>query len=315
MELSIIIPVYNGEKTIEKCIKSVYETTEDFSFEVIVIDDGSTDNSRKILEKLKEDYNTLCVYHQKNQGVSVARNKGLEIAKGKWIVFLDADDYFEKNWGNTLKKQFENKLSIVAFVDEPDFSADENSILSMILGLPNYPLIGGIHSKMYRLKSLQKYQISFKKDIINGEDMLFCLEGYLKTKQISFAKGKYYHYYINNLSATHRYSEKQISSDIKFHKELHQLLGSEKKYEKYKAFCLLNNFLVFFQRYSYQKEWSKKEIRKFTESPIFKEGITKYHPYISLFPKSKRMILYFIQKKRYNLVMSLYKVKHKLAKH
>ena len=92
--ISVIIPVYNCEKYIKKCIESILNQTYK-DLEVIVIDDGSKDSSLNICNKLmKEDYR-LTVIHQENQGVSSARNKGLENAQGEYIVFVDGDDWVE----------------------------------------------------------------------------------------------------------------------------------------------------------------------------------------------------------------------------
>lgn len=90
-KLSIIIPVYNSEKYLRRCIDSV--TKQDpADCQVILIDDGSTDDSFKIMKEEAEKYNYIDIIHQKNQGVSMARNAGLKRAAGEWIYFLDSDD-------------------------------------------------------------------------------------------------------------------------------------------------------------------------------------------------------------------------------
>lgn len=95
MKLSIIIPVYNAKEYIEKCIESAY-CFPIYPKEILLINDGSTDGSGELCDELKEKYNdistSIYVYHQKNEGVSVARNVGLEHAIGDWIWFIDADD-------------------------------------------------------------------------------------------------------------------------------------------------------------------------------------------------------------------------------
>ncbi len=88
--VSVIIAVYNGEKTIKRAIDSILQQTWPVN-EIIIIDDGSTDNTRQVLADYKDKITTL---HQQNAGVSVARNKGVEQAKSDWICFLDADDWY-----------------------------------------------------------------------------------------------------------------------------------------------------------------------------------------------------------------------------
>lgn len=97
IKLSFIIPVYNSECYIEKCVEKIL-TIESFTYEVIIIDDGSTDNSSFICEVLCEKYKKVKVFHQSNKGVSEARNTGLEIATGEYVLFLDADDAIESNY-------------------------------------------------------------------------------------------------------------------------------------------------------------------------------------------------------------------------
>ena len=92
-KLSIIIPAYNAEKYINECIDSILRNSQNSlnQTEIIVINDGSTDNTLEKLEKYKE-YKNIHIYTTKNQGVSAARNYGIKLAKGNWITFIDADD-------------------------------------------------------------------------------------------------------------------------------------------------------------------------------------------------------------------------------
>ena len=90
-ELSIIVPVYNVEQVLEKCLLSIKNQTYQ-NYEVIMIDDGSNDKSGKICDKYMEKDNTYRVIHKKNEGVSKARNYGLDMAKGKYVMFIDSDD-------------------------------------------------------------------------------------------------------------------------------------------------------------------------------------------------------------------------------
>ncbi len=92
--ISIIVPVYNVEKYLERCIESILEQTFK-NFELVLINDGSTDNSGKICDEYANRDNRIRVIHKKNEGVSVARNIGIETAKGKYIMFVDSDDWLD----------------------------------------------------------------------------------------------------------------------------------------------------------------------------------------------------------------------------
>ena len=119
VKLSFIVPVYNVEKYLRKCVISLVH--QDFeNYEVILVDDGSTDGSSKICDELCETISderlAIRVIHQPNAGVGAARNAGLKVAKGEYVCFVDSDDYWEPNVLGTLMAQVEReKLDVLRF--------------------------------------------------------------------------------------------------------------------------------------------------------------------------------------------------------
>lgn len=95
---SFIVPVYNVETYLEMCISSLICQKSEYQYEIIIIDDGSKDASRQIAQKYANYHSNIKLYHQKNSGLSVARNVGIFYASGKWIIFVDSDDYLEQNF-------------------------------------------------------------------------------------------------------------------------------------------------------------------------------------------------------------------------
>lgn len=93
MDLSIIIPLYNKSRLINRCLDSIFSQTTKYSYEVVLVDDGSTDDSVELIKARTED--NIILYEQQNAGPSVARNKGVELSNGKYCAYLDADDYWE----------------------------------------------------------------------------------------------------------------------------------------------------------------------------------------------------------------------------
>ena len=115
--LSIIIPMYNVEKYIKFCINSVIKN--DISdVEILIVNDGSTDSSRAIMEKYQSEYSQIRVYDKKNEGVSSARNYGLMKSKGDWVWFIDSDDAINQGSLKYIKKEISdrnNKFDILVF--------------------------------------------------------------------------------------------------------------------------------------------------------------------------------------------------------
>ncbi|TGV01588.1 glycosyltransferase [Flavivirga rizhaonensis] len=117
MKLSIVVPFYNAELHIERCLYSLVSQNIDHGdYEIILIDDGSLDNSIKIAEKFKNNHKNVLIHSQRNKGLGATRNKGIELAKGKYIYFIDADDYLASNTlGTILKHAEELDLELLGF--------------------------------------------------------------------------------------------------------------------------------------------------------------------------------------------------------
>lgn len=187
--ISIIIPAYNAEKTIERCIISIKNQDYD-NIEIIVIDDGSTDSTKNILENLKKEIKNLKVYIKKNEGVSIARNLGIEKSNGEFIIFVDSDDYINANMCSTLVKNMNDNVDMVicGFKEIKNKEFICNEIPDDRL-LDKYFKISDIFNEIYYSKLLnQPWNKIFRKDKIvkkfnekkvNGEDIEFVLE-YLK---------------------------------------------------------------------------------------------------------------------------------------
>ena len=117
MKVSIVIPVYNVEKYLARCIQSVINQTYE-NIEIILVDDGSMDSSGKLCDTYKMKDNRIKVIHQRNLGVSAARNVGLDLAEGDSITFIDADDYVAENYIETLvnlMKKEKAEISILSY--------------------------------------------------------------------------------------------------------------------------------------------------------------------------------------------------------
>ena len=210
-KISVIIPVFNSEKYLDKAIESIL--IQSFNdFEIICVDDGSTDNSLKVCYQKAENDNRIKVIHQENNGVSAARNKGIEAAKADYIVFLDADDYYtngalEKMYNDITREDadavFYNhfydydgkiinriprlKTGKYVFEDVSDYILDDGTLTGI--------LFGSACGVIYKAETIKKNNIQFNEKLSFNEDGIFNIEFLSKSKSFIYnAEGNLYGY-------------------------------------------------------------------------------------------------------------------------
>jgi glycosyltransferase involved in cell wall biosynthesis len=191
-EVSIIVPVYNSEKFIYRCIDSILAQTFT-NFECIFNDDGSTDKSSAICENYSKSDNRFIVIHQENSGVSATRNKGLEIARGKYICFVDSDDYVKNNMLEKLVSAMNSSQADVVccgYIENnkvcipsgEDFILSNTRTIQIIHYLEMRQAFGFVWNKLFRRTILDINAIRFAVSTKFGEDMLFNLEYFRHVK-------------------------------------------------------------------------------------------------------------------------------------
>lgn len=205
--ISIIIPVYNAEKYIERTLNSIKEQTYS-NYEIIIINDGSTDESVKICNDFKKKNNNIkiTVITQKNSGVSNARNSGICLSKGKYIIFVDSDDSLEKN----MLKDLSDSIKIADLVISGywwDINGHTNSKShiscnvdkSNIIELFEKGFINQLWNKIYVSDIIKKNNIRFDENLKVAEDLDFNLR-YISycNGDILFLDRYVYKYYIRN---------------------------------------------------------------------------------------------------------------------
>ena len=221
--ISVIVPIYNAETYLEECIESILNQ-EYSNIEILLINDGSTDNSYTLCKKYTSD-NRIKLFDKLNGGVSSARNYGLNFAKGDYIVFVDSDDIIEKNYINKLvcsldkadiilcgyKEFYKNKI-INHSINNSNI-VDKESIVNLIL--TNNNVCGFLVNKIYKSDIIKKYKIRLNENIHYCEDVLFNLEylKYIESGLIISNSG--YLYRMRKSSATKRNNTKKIDNLIK----------------------------------------------------------------------------------------------------
>ena len=204
-KISIIVPVYNAEKTLHKCVDSILNQSYK-DWELLLVDDGSTDNSAIICDEYLQQDKRIKVFHKFNGGVSSARNVGLDNAEGEWITFVDSDDYVYEAWLNNFIFEIEkdNSVDLVMQgfkVDKPLWNDKDNKdiFLRRLYGI-NYvgsvdkgivlmdknAMKGYLWIKIFRSKKIKDYGIRFNRKFRILEDEEFCLQYLMHCKRIRF---------------------------------------------------------------------------------------------------------------------------------
>lgn len=197
--ISIIIPVFNSEKYLKQCIESVINQTY-ADFELLLINDGSTDYSGEICDEYALKDNRIKVFHQKNAGVSAARNLGLNHALGEWITFVDSDDYV----GIDFLKDFDLEYDLILLntyksVDDKlikflNFDNSVHELDDFLNKFRLYPNFSAPWAKYFKREIILNNKIKFNIELNYGEDTLFNLT-YLKFAKKILTTNKAYYYY------------------------------------------------------------------------------------------------------------------------
>lgn len=224
IKISIIIPAYNAEDSLMKCINSILLQTYN-NLQIIVIDDGSTDNTFNLSESLALKDNRIEVYHTENKGSVAARKFGLELSQGEYIGFVDSDDYIESNMFYALLElmvkhdldfihsgyieEHENKKSIISNFEELLVESDD--IASKIKFIAKYVLsedekhsiTPSIWSKLFKAEFIKKCFLPLSDEQQYGEDFLCLCKCILESNRFMLYKKTMYHYVVKESSLSH----------------------------------------------------------------------------------------------------------------
>lgn len=246
MLISVIVPVYNVEKYLKECLDSLLNQTYK-DIEIIIVDDGSTDNSGKICDEYKNKNKNINVIHKKNEGLGFARNTGLENVHGEYVTFVDSDDYVEKDFIEKLynymveqkvdmcKSGFErvnNKRDILSIrkYDNYIYNKEEikNCFIPRIIGsLPDKKdsiemCVCGV---LYKTSYILKYGIKFPSEkILISEDMFFNIDYMKNINKACTIDYVGYNYRYNPSSLTRKYRKDRFEASKYFYKELKKKL-------------------------------------------------------------------------------------------
>ena len=242
-KISIIIPVYNVEKYLERCLNSIVNQTL-YDLEIICINDGSTDKSLEILNKFAEKDSRFIIINQKNSGQAIARNKALEVVNGEYVGFVDSDDWIDSNFYENLynsAKKYNTDIAVASVLRErkncSSYRIKYNNEKvytgkSDILNVCDCPNLCYIWNKIYKTDKLKFSNITFPEGMY-FEDVLFTTKVLGTLNSIVTVPNTYYHYMINDGTSTVKSNHTSKKNQDRYNNQKEAIL-----------FCLENNIKI-----------------------------------------------------------------------
>lgn len=275
-KVSVIITIYNREKYIEKCIRSLLEQTLD-DVELVVVDDASTDASLSILNSVLEDYpnrkplvHLICL--EKNAGRAVARQTGIDHVKGEYVIHVDSDDWVDCDMLELLySKAKEMDADIVGCNVTHEYGTRQSIFKQSYSGnveedirrLLNGKLFPSLCTSLTRTSIIRDNGITFPQGVDTGEDLLFNLQLYLHAHKVIGIENASYHYRHTEDSGSFLHTENSIKSVIEVARRIDTLMKETGNYEKYEKEILFRKFsmkcalITNFDNREYNRAWLK----------------------------------------------------------
>ncbi|MDO4978952.1 MAG: glycosyltransferase family 2 protein [Candidatus Saccharibacteria bacterium] len=342
--ISVIVPIYNAEKYVEKCYAELMKQSFK-DFEVIFVDDGSTDETVKKIKGLAEatgikgmggfsgfsDENVQLIL-QRNAGVSEARNKGITQANGKYLAFMDVDDYLEPNYLEALMKTAEEQHAdavMCSYYEEfPGRSVEhkmkwaglknERFIKGELIPYLIYPenegegTFASVWRILVRRDVIQKSQLVFDKRVAIAEDFLFMLRLLNRISSLYLLPKPLYHYVRRADSSLNKYKKDLLGQQIEYHDILTELLQQEGMYERNLMRYVRNRLRRYTALISNavrctNKEQEKKELQKIYE--LYKQEKFDYRK--CGFSSALNLSFWLLGHKRLGTLAVIYRVKEK----
>ena len=334
-KISVIVPIYNVEKYLSRCIESLINQTLK-EIEIILVDDGSKDNSSKICDEYATKDKRIKVIHKKNEGLGLTRNAGIKLATGRYLAFVDSDDYIELD--------MYEKMYDIAMSNDCDFvrgdaykelptgkMLNDNLTSPLKEGIYNrsemfknilYPLFGKLpEEKANKYISCSACKSIYKREIINknniffeserkyiSEDLLFNLDFIVNSNSAYVINKRFYHYIKNENSLTNSYKKDSFEKEIILYNELKKRLIKYNIYDK--CSLRLDRFLIDRTKMCIKKEIlgnpNKKEINVNLNKIVTKKEIVQIlHEYPIYKLPFKYKVFYLILKYKINILLRL----------
>lgn len=337
-KVSVIVPIYNVEKQLDRCMTSILnQTLKDI--EIIMVDDGSPDNCPAMCDEYAKKDSRIKVIHKKNGGLGYARNSGLEIATGEYVAFVDSDDFIDVNMYESLyNKSKEEHLdtcycSFSRYYDSgktiPALESSNNIIITnrddidkfllSMQGECRDSIVGmSVWRAIYAMNIINDNNIRFvsEKDVAS-EDIFFDIDYLSKSKKIGYIPEHYYFYYVNDNSITTNYNKAKYDRMVKMLYLIESKLSTiydKNLYESYFLYSILRIFKIILKTEVLMANSSNEGIQvlnKRLSEPIFNRmcECIEFRKGLSIYNK---LLVYLLNKSSYSLLYLVQKIKRRL---
>lgn len=281
-KVTIIIPVYNSEKYIGRCLNSIINQTYD-DVDILVINDGSKDKSKDIVEEYQSKYSNIKLINQENIGVAKTRNKAIELSKTKYIMFIDNDDYIDSNYIETYINKIEQTNADIVMGGYKRVNVDKKILFKQKLLNTDWSkyIVLAPWAKIYNREFLLKNNIEFL-DYTIGEDVYFNLVAFAKNPKIEIIDYMGYNWFFNTKSVSNT-SQRGLNRDVDIRIVLDKVLKEYNKIGELTKYYMVRYF-IWYLLFSGRKSSSKNFIDYYNVGKMwFKEN--KIHNEISPFSR------------------------------
>ena len=327
--ISVIVPVYNVEDYIEKCLDSIINQTYN-NLQIIIVDDGSPDDSGKICDDYAKKDSRITVLHKENGGVSFARNIGLQNATGNWVTFVDSDDWIKNDYIEQLLKIAKQDNADVVLCGYNRVNNTARQEINATGGKDTFSLseyliktlnpqtgFGFCHMKLIKKDCIQN--LRFDENLVVGEDALFNMQLSKNIKKAVFYKKALYNYRNNSNSVVKRYDDNYAKKYLESMKKCKEYITSnytdskiKQNYYNYVAYHVMLVAVNYCFHPENKNKHKIKLLKEICSYDIFKEGILNSNfENISL---TRKVTLFTLKHKLYFLTGLICKIRQRQNK-
>lgn len=319
MNFSILIPAYNVEKYIGRCLDSVINQIYS-SYEIIIVNDGSTDNTLNICRQYAKKYNYIKIINKENDGLYMARYDAISIASGDYLVFVDSDDYVEPTLLQELYLSIQNHpdIDMVIYKEYINYEETNSEIEGISLfyktaivsnndvlhTMANSTVVNNVWKKC--VKNYRNYELPVLHKFNNAEDVVYSACFLDRCKSILYLNKPLYHYYINNNSISKNLMVKDLISSAIAREKLYEVFYKNKEYQS--CTLLINEFVKIIASYfrKFDRNYvSSTEFKEQMEILLNSKMVHIIDDNISSLSKSKKIIYLLLKKRQFRLIQIL----------